>query len=318
MSRRFVRSVAVGLCLMGVGAASCALWPSSQPVEVDPPHGPRMEPPPLDEEFAELARTDPVAILAACMNRYENKVKGFRATLEKREFVAGVLHDREIIQIAVAGEVPDEPGVRPRTRVRMVWEKGFQKAGRLGLSYEVHGVLYPSPDNSNEMLTFRPDAFLTDYSIATRSPDARNASRYCVTDSGIYRGMLRTYTAWKNLKDRNELTVKYQGKDRVEKAGGRVCHIIRRTCTPAEVDSFVIGEKTPPAAANIDRDGFSEVTVMIDADRWLQVGTVLRRANGDLIGEYYFQNVEVVTEAGQFQPDTFTPEGMRAAANKKN
>ena len=43
----------------------------------------------------------------------------------------------------------------------------------------------------------------------------------------------------------------------------------------------------------VAREGFTELTIMIDAKRWLQVGTELRRANGELIGAYYFRDIEL-------------------------
>jgi hypothetical protein len=310
LSRRFVWIVGAGLCLVGASAAGCFLWPAATPDEIVPPSGPGPGTLPPSETFAEFARTDPIAMLEACMKRYANEAKGLRATLEKQECVAGKLHDREIIQVIVAGEVPDQPGAQPQIQVRMVWEQGFRKAGRLGFNFDVHGVLYSAGEGGNELLVFRPDAHLKkEHFTNPKSDDAREASRYCATDSGIYRGMLRTYAAWKNLPP-GELRTEYRGKEAVERAGERVCHIIRRTCLRPEVDSFSLDEKPSNDSKVIERDGFSEVTVMIDAEMWLHVGTVLKQANGELIGEYYFRNVVVVTDAGQFPPDTFTAKGL--------
>ena len=51
---------------------------------------------------------------------------------------------------------------------------------------------------------------------------------------------------------------------------------------------------------------------MIDTERWLQVGTELRR--GDvLIGSYYYRDLELNPA---FPPGTFTMPGLKAAGKR--
>jgi outer membrane lipoprotein-sorting protein len=85
------------------------------------------------------------------------------------------------------------------------------------------------------------------------------------------------------------------------------CHIVKRLCRTAEVDSFELGGSSDTDAATIAREGFNQVTVMVDAARWLQVGTELRRANGELIGAYYFREIELNPA---FSKDTFEKDGL--------
>jgi hypothetical protein len=160
------------------------------------------------------------------------------------------------------------------------------------------------------MLTFRPTAYLMkEMHVDPKVALARDSSRYCITDAGIYRGMLRTYTAWKKRKDGGELKAEYLGRRAVEEVGGRECHVVKRTCKSPEVDSFALDEQPPTDPKVVERDGFTEVTLYVDAERQLQLGTVLRRADGELVGEYYFRNVELTT--AEFPPDTFTPAALK-------
>src|SRR5690349_4204007 len=54
---------------------------------------------PDNEEMGRLARTDPLAFLENCLRRYDREVKGYRATLEKRERLGGKLQGGEVIDV---------------------------------------------------------------------------------------------------------------------------------------------------------------------------------------------------------------------------
>ena len=60
------------------------------------------------------------------------------------------------------------------------------------------------------------------------------------------------------------------------------------------------------------KEGFTEVTIYIDAERRLQVGTELYRTEPDgtrvLVGTYYQRDVELNPT---FPPDVFTLEGLK-------
>lgn len=299
------RSVALSLAVIALAAAGIGayslLHEAPPPPETTPPEfTPSEQAPTKTVDFAELARADPVKMLEACLTRYtQNKIKGFRGTLDKHERVSGTLHDREVVRITIQ----DRP-----IAVLMQWEEGAQQS--------VAATLYAEGVTGNQIQTWRPKALIRDWSIDVKGSSARGASRYCIKDSGLYQGMLRTYTAWKERQASGEFRFRYEGTEPVERAGrdesGKVvvCHKITRTCLHPEVDSFSLDEKRPTDPKVIERDGFSEVTVFVDAERWLQVGTVLKKSNGELIGEYFFRDVKLATEG--FPPDTFTVQSLQA------
>ncbi len=308
--RRVILIVFSGLALAIAGLGLYSLiWDSPQPPVVDEPVAPVQAAKPVGtNEFTQLAETDPVGMFRACLSSYAEKAKGFTAVLEKQERVAGTLHKREIIRITVWGEVSEPNGVPPAIHVRMIWEKGFRKDT---FGSTVHGSLYPAGEHANQITVYRPDAWIKEWAIDSKGSLARNASRFCIRDSGIYRGMLRTYDAWNKRHEAGELKTEYLGIKRIEQTGNRECHVIRRICRQPEADRFSLDEEASTDPKVIARDGFSEVTVMIDVEKRLHLGTILRQANGELIGEYYFRDVQLlVTEP---PPETFTVAGLIAA-----
>ncbi|HJZ59755.1 MAG TPA: hypothetical protein VKE74_32735 [Gemmataceae bacterium] len=311
-----VRLLVFGLALAVLGGAGYGVYSLLRPGEGPPlsnvEYTPSDEPLPPADEFEHLAKTDPVAMLARCLDRYQREVKGgFTATLEKAELVLGKPHPTGIIRIAARDEFADHPGLRPQ--VRMVWTSGFPKDPILG--FEIHATLLSEkPDGAYEIVTWRPSAVRKQMAVAVNGAEARGQSRYCMRDAGIYRGTLRTYEVWKARQAAGQLKTEYLGKRPEEKVGGRVCHVVRRTCPRPEVDAFEVGGQPSADPKEIDRDGFTEVTIMIDAERWLQVGIVIKRTDVTperLIGEYYFRDVELNPT---FRADTFTVEAMKAAA----
>ncbi len=279
--------------------------------------------PPVDE-FVHLAHTDPVEMLWKCLIRYQREVPGgFQSTLEKTEWVEGKAHPTEVVHIAARDEFARRP------QVRMDWESGFRKDP--GLGFEIHGALLQETRNAEgeleyDILTWRPRALKKLFSIGVASEQARRASRYCLRDAGIYRGMLRTYDAWKSLHEAGQLQAcclepeDYDDELRArlaklgtDPAGKPIqCLVVRRTSTQLELDPFEVGGKADADPRVVERDGFNEVTILIDVVRWLQVGTIVRRTSIQpprLIAEYYFRNIELNPS---FPPDTFTPEGLKA------
>jgi hypothetical protein len=147
---------------------------------------------------------------------------------------------------------------------------------------------------------------------------AKSQSRYCIRDAGLYRSMLRTHTAWKARAAAGELKTEYLGKKAVE-AVGRECHVVKRICPRVELDAFEIRGQASTDPKAVATEGHTEVTIYIDAERWLQVGSELYRTEPDgtrtepdgtrvLVGAYYFRDVELNPT---FPPDTFTPEGLK-------
>ena len=112
-------------------------------------------------------------------------------------------------------------------------------------------------------------------------------------------------------QEAGELNVEYLGKKTPEKIG-RECHVIKRVCPRVEIDAFEIGGTASTDPKVVAVEGFTEVTIYIDAERWLQVGTELYRTEPDgtrvLVGAYYFRDVQL--NPG-FPPDAFTVESLK-------
>jgi hypothetical protein len=211
-----------------------------------------------------------------------------------------------VIALSVRGDVPDPATAKTQIEVLMKWQTGAQSV----FGSEVKGTLYLEKlgGNKDKIITWRPSApFYKEKEIEVNGSSARDASRYCIRDAGIYRGTLRTHQVWKQRKDEGSLATEYLGRKVVEKAGGVECHIVKRICRTTEVDAFELGGASDMSLDTIAKEGFSELTIMIDAQRWLQVGTELRRANGDLIGAYYFRDIELNPP---FPKETFDKDGL--------
>ena len=76
-----------------------------------------------------------------------------------------------------------------------------------------------------------------------------------------------------------------------------------RTVHPTAFDRVRIERLTlevdPP-----EEQGLTSLTLYFDVENWLQTGSVLRRADGELIAYYWFRDVEVNPHfaADQFKP----------------
>lgn len=270
---------------------------------------------PTPEEFAQLAQTDPVRMLEACLKRYQRETNGkFTATLIKKERVKGdpkppkEPHE-EVIALYVRGDVPDPATGKSCIEVLMKWQSG----ARSFLGSEIRGTLYsempPPHGTGGKVTTWRPDARLAKTSsIPAADPLAQGQSRYCIRDAGLYRGMLRTYDAWKQRQEAGSLTTQYLGLTPIAALDGRICHVVERSCPHPEVDAFEVGGQPKTDAKTVAAEGFTRVRIMIDAETWLQVGTELYRPDGYLLAAYYFRNPNLTANFG---PDTFTEVGLK-------
>lgn len=298
------------------------LQPPAPPLAVVPDFVDDEKPLPAADQFEDLAKTDPVAMFAKCLARYQREVKGgFRCTLEKTEWVGGAARPTELIQLVACDEFAH--GKEPA--VRMIWNSGAPKdpfGFEIRATLLIESVREKSENGTTimekhyEITTYRPRAPRSTLAVEVNGSRAKVHSRYCMRDCGLYRGLQRTYLAWKARAEREELHVRYLGKREEPKVGGRVCYVVQRTSTVPELDPFEVGGQPESDPAIVERDGFNEVTVFIDAEHWMQVGTIIRRTDVNpprLIGEYYFRDIELNPE---FPPDTFTVEGMKAAAGK--
>lgn len=290
---RYAATIAVAtVCLAAAPVGTAPLGVRPGPDAADPVVGP--DGPLSTSEFDALAKSDPVAFLDACVRHYRENYRGFTAVLHKQERVAGTLNDPERVRIAVR----DNPFA-----VRMVWEAGARSVA----GYPVEGVLYAAGVNDGRMIVWRPRAFVKFWPTSPTGADARAASRYAVTEAGVAQATQRTLKAWGDAKRRGILKCESLGAKPVPELGGRVCHVLRRTCDPADVDPFLSSEPRPDPA-RFPADAFRTVTVMIDAETRVQVGSELRRADGELVGSYFFRDVELNPA---FASDQFKQAGFR-------
>src|SRR5207253_2404277 len=129
-----------------------------------------------------LARTDPVAFIIECVDRYDREVRGYRVTLSKRERVNGTLYPpegkpTEVVRCAFR-EKPFS--------VLMHWKRGERKA---------QATLYVEGENRNQLLVRPAGVINWVVSIVSRDlgdKEVRQSSRYPVTEFGIQVGMRRT------------------------------------------------------------------------------------------------------------------------------
>ena len=311
------RIVIAAVVLALLGGGGYALWTTFTKGEPPPPipiHKDKGEALSTQQQFAKLAETDPVKMLDECLTRYQREVKGgMHATLQKQERVQGKpkhpeMPEVEVIDLWVRGDVPDTEN-KTAIEVLMKWKSGAKSF----LGSEIRGTLFSEKPKAEggydgKVVTWRPTATFSKLSFPTppNSDLAKGQSRYCIRDAGLYRAMLRTHEAWKKRQQAGELKLEFLGKQ-TPASLGRECYAIKRICNGVEVDSFELGGT---ATGDPATEGFTEVTIYVDVERWIQIGSELYRTEPDgtrvLVGAYYFRDVQL--NPG-FPPDTFTAAG---------
>lgn len=319
MNRRLALVLVVLALLAVAGGVGYSWMFRAPPPAVAPEHVDRGDTLPTQAEFDELVRTDPVKALEACLTRYQREAPGgLRCVIEKQERIQGYpkhpdLPTAEVMEVCVRGDVPDAKQTRA-TEVVVKWREGAKSF----LRADIVGTLYsekPEPEGlGGKVVTWRPKALISALSnpIPPNSDLAKSQSRYCIRDAGLYRTMLRTHGAWKAHQTAGEFKYEYLGTKVVAKAGNRECHVIRRICPRAEADAFELGGVAPTDPKTVAAEGFTEVTIYIDRERWLQVATETYRTEPDgpkvLLGAYHFRDIELNPT---FAPDTFTVAGLK-------
>jgi hypothetical protein len=206
-----------------------------------------------------LADKDPIAFVEAAIARYDREVKGYTCLLIKQERLAGSLMAEEQIQCWFREE--------PSFRVLMEWTKGARLA---------HRVLYVKGANDDKLLA-KLTGVLALGGTARRDadgPDARSSARYPATEFGMRLGMQRTLDALKAARSRGEMRTVFKGLKTVPELGYPCWEIVR------------------PDYPRPEDDGISHAVYYYDPETWLQVGSVLRDAQGRLIGRYFFCDVK--------------------------
>lgn len=227
-------------------------------------------------EMERLAQNDPIAFLQECIRRYDREVHSYTTTLYKQERIDGSIHKSELIDAAFR----EQP-----FSVRLKWKEGATRAA---------AVLYVKGENRDQLLV-RPAGVLSFAGVIKRDPygsDARKSGRYPLTEFGIKIGMQRTLASWEQAKKAGALHVQYLGLQRIKEAGDRPCWVLRRS----------------RYAAPEGNEHIAGLTVYIDKDSWLQVGTVIKGEGDQFIGTYFFRDIQLNP---QLPDETFTPTALK-------
>lgn len=279
-----------GFALAGVGLTLAPAGPPPSP----PAPGDPATATSAAGRVADWDGRDPVPFLAACRAKVHAELRGFRATLHKQERVMGELHPPEVAAVAVR--------IAPYA-ARFEWRSGARSV----FGTPVEGIVYPAGANDPRVIAWRPTAsFLRTLYVAPTDGQARSAARFSVAEAGLTHAADRTLAAWAAAEERGNLVYDYRGRQTGLAVGGRVCHVLHRTCTPPEVDSFLLADPRPSPAER-PAEAVADVTIWIDVETGLQLGTAVRRANGELVGSYFFRDVE---RNPSFRPDEFTAAGF--------
>jgi hypothetical protein len=258
MRRRFIYLlVCLPLCVL--------LVPDNSPFALSVPRAvplviPNEDDTPLPtvERMHELAQSDAVAFLEACLKRQMRTIQGYSGVLRKTERIRGKIQPPEVIDFWFT-ETP--------YRVLMKWREGSRGA---------KASLYVEGANGNRVSILSRLNIVVDL-----DPDGRlvqEGGRYSIREFSMRQGTERTLRAWRAAQQKGILNVEYLGRKPVPQLDGRTCYVLRRTCNPPE------------------EEGVVTVQVAIDVEYWLQTGSELIDGSGQLIGSYYFTDLKINPE----------------------
>jgi hypothetical protein len=218
-----------------------------------------------------LLHHQPVLFLEWCQTKYTSEVKGYTCIFCKQERVKGKLLPAEKIEV----HFREEP-----FSVHMHFLQGGS----------AKKVVYPDGDN-HDNLAARPNfpSFIL-VSRAIKGAEAMQNSRFPINQFGIQKGAESTLASMHRAQARGALHLRYDGVYKVPQLGDRTCHkFVRTPYTPHEDDDL------------------NELTVYIDTETWLQVGSVLKTERDELIAEYWFRDVKLNPD---FDDDQFTRKAL--------
>ncbi|MGL6076477.1 MAG: DUF1571 domain-containing protein [Fimbriiglobus sp.] len=262
--------------------------PSTFPSKSSPPVV-QIQEIPTSTEFETLLRTSPYAALEAARARSAREAGKYRVTMVKQERLAGVWHPEEEIDMLWRAEP---------LAVRMIWKRGSRKV----LGTAVEGSLYIAGQNG-KMTVWRPTAlasFLRLYELAPHESQARAAARYAINEASFTHTLDRCLLAWKQGR------IEYHGIETHPEIR-RPCHKLERTCPAPELDRFLASDP-PRDASKHPQETFAKVTLWLDTETWLPLGSELMQSNGQPLGRYFFRNLEwnPTITATDFTPAAFT------------
>ena len=166
---------------------------------------------PTDARMKQLAESDPVAFLEACLRRYDREAKGYHCILHKQERLEGTLQPSE----EIACDFREEP-----FSVRMDWQKGAGLAQR---------TLFIKGENKDKILV-KGTGLLALAGVVERDtdgPDAKKSSRYPINEFGIKMRHGALLACWKQAVKDKVLHVEFLGEAQVKEVGDRVCWKVR-------------------------------------------------------------------------------------------
>jgi hypothetical protein len=225
-----------------------------------------------------------VKVLENCLRRYQREVNGYTCTFQKQERLGKKLHPSEII----AATFRQDPH-----SVLFRWKEGARLAD---------AALYVEGENKQKDKNGKEKSFMQAHpaGIAGRlvksvdrdpdDEDAKQSGRYSLPEFGLERGTQNTLAAWKDAHNKGELHIEYLGETKLKEAGDRTCYKLRRS-----------------KYAKPEEDGITELTIYIDKETWLQVGSVLKGENDQYIAQYYFRDIKLNPE---FTEQTFKKEAL--------
>jgi hypothetical protein len=217
---------------------------------------------------------DPIAFLEKCLERYDREVKSYTLTFHKRERIDETLYPVEVIKV----HFKDNPH-----SVFFEWLRNPRKALR---------VLYVAGENNNNMLALPTIRIAGVVSRALDSDDAKQSGRYTIAEFGLKQALQRIVGNWKRARAEKALHVEYLGIHKVVEAGDRPCHKFHRT-----------------GYAKPEDGGVTELILYVDTETQLQVGSVLLGEGGQLLGEYFFRDIQLNPK---FAPEQFQRAALTA------
>lgn len=276
--------------LLVVGGVGAGVWLSLQTThtesDLDTIAPPTSSAPVSADTFADQLRTDPIAALNASLAAYP--ATGFTAEFRKQERTGGKLGDEEVIRVSVK----DDP-----FSVLMLWQQG----GGAG-----QGTLYVKGQNGGKMKVWMFRKLIQDVDPQGFLP--KQSARYTIEEFGIKQSTQRTVRAWLAAREANELRYEYLGRKVTPETGGRECFVLKRTCPADTIDPFVTGGPKVDVTDKNRKDSFRTVTVYLDCETRLQLGTEQHRHDGELTASYWFRDVNTKPT---FDEETFTTKSFR-------
>ncbi len=205
-------------------------------------------------------RHQPLQFLQMCLDRHKHTVQGYSMIFHKQERLAGKLQKVEKLKV----HFREQP-----FSVYMEWLEGARLAAK---------TLFVQGDNNGQLLA-RPHGAILGLVVISQDIDSEKAKasgRYTINEFGLFKAMQRTLACMKDAQARGTLHLSYEGVFALPETGDRPCYkFVRSQYSPAE------------------EDGIEHFTFYIDQETWLQVGSILKDAKGDIIAEYFFRDIQL-------------------------